>query len=93
MPPERYTPKPGLIATDLDTELILLDPESQEMFSLNPTGRVAWQCLGSQPLPAVVDRVVAAFQVDRATAEADVRALVRRLLEAGLIAPAGDPGD
>lgn len=91
MSAERYTPKPGLIETDLGSELILLDPETQEMFSLNPAGREAWRHLGAEALPAVVDRVVAAFEVERPTAEADVRALVRRLLEAGLVEPAADP--
>lgn len=92
MSEERYTPKPDLIETDLGSELILLDPETQEMFSLNPTGRVAWKHLGSHTLSGVVDRVVAAFEVERPTADADVRALVERLLEAGLVERAGPKG-
>jgi hypothetical protein len=88
MTEERYTPRPGLIETDLGSELILLDPETQEMFSLNATGRTAWRHLAAEPLSGVVDRVAAEFEVDPRTAADDIRALVARLLEAGLVARA-----
>ena len=38
-----YTLKPGVIETDLEDELVLLDPKTQGMFSLNATGRVVAQ--------------------------------------------------
>jgi hypothetical protein len=85
----RYARRAGVIETDLDAELILLDPATQEMFSLNDVGRLIWRSLEEEPVDAIVDRVVGAFDVDHEVAGADVRALLRQLLDAGLAQAAG----
>jgi hypothetical protein len=79
-----YTAAPGVIVTDLADELILLDSSSGEMFSLSGSGRVAWAALG-EGVAAAAAAVGAAFDVEPERAEADVEALVRELLQAGLI--------
>lgn len=79
-----YTAVPDVIETDLESELILLDPGTQEMFSLNETGRRVWRSLPAREA-ALVDAVVAAFDVARDTAAADVRRLLAELVEAGLV--------
>jgi hypothetical protein len=80
--------------TELDTELVLLDPAHGEMFSLNATGRVVWRALGTPPssvtLDALVAAVVAAFDIDPQTATTDVVTLLRRLQEAKLISERRD---
>lgn len=86
--PDRYARRAGVIETDLGAELILLDPATGEMFSLNDVGRLIWRALDDAPLEAIVARVVEAFEVSPEVAEADARALVRQLLEAGLIVAA-----
>lgn len=80
----RYARVAGIIETDLGTELILLDPATQEMFSLNAAGRTIWRLLDEEPVAVIVDRMVDAFDVSRETASADARALLRRLVEAKL---------
>ncbi|HEX7120063.1 MAG TPA: PqqD family protein [Longimicrobiales bacterium] len=85
-----YAPASGVVATDLGDELILLDPGSGEMFSLNATGRCIWQALDGG-VAAAAAAVVEAFDVAPERAEADVRALVDDLLGAGLLVVA-DPG-
>lgn len=84
-PTARLTVPPELIETDLTSELILLDPTTQEMFSLNDSGRVAWLALRTSDLAGAVDAVVQTFEVTHEQAETDVRVLVTRLLESGLL--------
>lgn len=54
------------------------------MFRLNDVGRMAWRTLGEAPLGAIVNQVVAAFDVSHDVAAADVRALLEQRLRAGL---------
>ena len=79
-----------VIETDLGNELVLLDPETQEMFSLNETGRCVWRTLPAEGEEPLVEALVAAYDVSRAAAEADVRRLLTELLDAGLIEVCGD---
>ncbi|HEX7051156.1 MAG TPA: PqqD family protein [Longimicrobiales bacterium] len=88
--PQRYARAPGVIETDLEHELVLLDPETQEMFSLNATGRCVWRALPAEGEAPLVAAVVAAYDVSPEAAEADVRRLLAELLEAGLIEARAD---
>lgn len=81
-----YTKNPSVIETDLEHELILLDPGSGEMFSLNDTGRRVWRALPSESVESLAGQLVAAMEVDRETAERDVRSLLDALLAARLVA-------
>lgn len=86
-----YVPDPELIETDLESELILLDPRTQEIFSLNATARVIWRALPAAGVEPIVARVVAHFEVAPAEAETDVRGLLEELVGAGLVRE--DAGD
>jgi hypothetical protein len=79
------------VETEIPGELVLLDPETQEMFSLNETGRAVWRLLPGRTLPEVAEGMCGRFEATRAAAEADVEALVARLLAAGLLLPADEP--
>ncbi|HEU4585696.1 MAG TPA: PqqD family protein [Gemmatimonadaceae bacterium] len=81
---DRYSRRTGIIETDLGAELILLDPTTEEMFSLNDVGRLVWRELDEAPIETIVDRVVGAFDVGYEVAASDVRALLDQLLRAGL---------
>lgn len=85
-PGRAYAPAPGIVATDLGDELILLDPARGEMFSLNATGRCIWGALGGG-LDAAVRALVDAFDITAEQAAADARALVEDLVAAGLLVP------
>jgi len=77
---------PDVIATDLANELILLDPATGEMFSLNTTGRAIWQALDGRTTVADVSAAIGrAFDVSPERVDADVRQLLASLLEAGLV--------
>jgi len=88
----RFARKPGVVETDLEAELVLLDPATREMFSLNAVGRAVWRALPGRPVDALAGDLAQAFDVTYETALDDVRRLLGELLEAGLIAPAGDAG-
>ena len=80
-----YQKNPRIIETDLPHELILLDPGTGEMFSLNDTGRRVWRALPADSAASLARGLEAALEVDLETAERDVRALLDRLRDAGLI--------
>ena len=88
-PATRYRRLDGVIETELDTELILLDPASQAMFSLNAVGARIWRLLDSANDAAIVAAVVTDFDVDDATASRDVAVLLGQLAEAGLLVVGG----
>ncbi|HXV86071.1 MAG TPA: PqqD family protein [Gemmatimonadales bacterium] len=88
----RFAAKPGVIATDLEQEMVLLDPETQEMFRLNRTGRDVWLHLSLADVAGLAGGLTQRFSVGREQAHQDVRVLLGELLEAGLILPVAERG-
>ena len=80
-----YQPKAGIIETDLNTEMVLLDPSNQRMFSLNEVGRLIWKGLPTQGLEATLTRITAEYGVSEEQARADALELVEELVKAGLL--------
>ena len=81
-----WTLKPGVIETDLGDELVLLDPKTQGMFSLNNTGRVVWQGLkNTETLETIALSLEKTFTVTLEQAGLDAQALMDELEKAGLI--------
>ena len=81
-----WTLKPGVIETDLGDELVLLDPKTQGMFSLNNTGRVVWQGLkNTETLETIALSLEKTFTVTLEQASLDAQALMDELEKAGLI--------
>jgi hypothetical protein len=70
---------------EVQGESVLLHLGSESYFSLNATGTLVWRCLrAGGTLGEAVAAVVASHQVDEATAQRDVEALVGALVAAGL---------
>jgi Coenzyme PQQ synthesis protein D (PqqD) len=88
----RFSRKPSVIETDLDAELVLLDPETREMYSLNPVGRAVWRALPELTVAAHAAALTQAFDVEYERALADVQRLLGDLLDADLIALVPDAG-
>jgi hypothetical protein len=71
---------------ELAGEVIVIDLEKSLFYSLNPVGSMIWQCCdGQTAVVQIVDRIVAEFEVDPATAEADCRAWLADLTQRGII--------
>ena len=76
------------MCTDLDPCMVLLDPRTQRVFDLNPTGTVVWESI-DEGIEAAIERVIATFAVDEEDARRDVALLVGQLVAAGLVVPCG----
>jgi hypothetical protein len=79
------SPNPEVIVTELDDELVLLNPRTQAMFTLNGTGKIIWQNLGQHNADEIAVKITEAFEIDLETAEKDVTALLETLQTAGLL--------
>jgi len=86
-PDTRFTPRADIIETDLDDELVLMEPESGKMFGLNVTGRFVWQALPGQTLEQVAGDLAEHFGISREEAFADSAELLATLCDAGLVRP------
>jgi len=69
---------------------VLLDPETREMYSLNPVGRIIWRELSERTVGALAQQVTGVFDAAHDRALEDVRRLLAELLEVGLILPSDD---
>ncbi|MDZ7705128.1 MAG: PqqD family protein [Trueperaceae bacterium] len=80
-----FTPHPELIETDLEDELVLMEPESGKMFGLNVTGRVVWHALPEQNLGQIARALSERFGISYDEALTDTRELLEALRQAGLV--------
>lgn len=80
-----YNPVPDVIATDLEHELVLLDPRNGEMFALNATGREVWFALPARTPDELANVLITRFDVTRTRALDDVYSLIAALQGAGLV--------
>jgi len=77
---------PEVLFQEVGGETVLLDLESEQYFGLDAVGTRVWTLLNEGATPAaVVDTLLAEYEVERATLEVDVAELLRKLAEAGLI--------
>lgn len=86
-----YRHNPSVVVTDLDDELVLLDPTSKQMFSLNAVGRVLWQELPRRGLDGALEQITEAFEVTSEQARTDAVALIENLTKSKLL-EVTDPG-
>lgn len=78
---------PGSIRwRQLVDELVLLDVNANQYFTLDEVGACVWERLrAGESFDQVVAAVVAGWEVDVVTARADLERLVDELVEAGLL--------
>lgn len=67
-------------------EAVLLDLDSQNYFGLDPVATLIWEALSERvPLDDIIDRIVAAFEIDAGTARRDLDDFLRQLRDDELI--------
>jgi len=81
---------PDVVWRDVDGEIVLLNVASGQYFGLDEVGSRVWLLLqqdgeAGTAMTTLLDRVVAEFDVDGPTAEADLTALIHQLLEQQLV--------
>ena len=79
------------VSTELDEEAVALHTGRNAFFTMNPVATRVWQ-LVEQPasLQSVFDALVSEFDVDQATCEAEVTALLDVLVEKELVVVVSD---
>ncbi len=83
----RYRQKEGISATEVDDDIFLVEPRTEEVFHLNPMAAGIWRALAE---PASREEIVfllrAAFpEGDDATFARDAAATLDRLLAEGFV--------
>lgn len=81
---QTYRCRADVIVTDLQNELVLLDPNNVEMYSLGPVGRAIWLSLPATPQTAA-GQVRLSFDISAEEALRDAQALLEDLQLAGLV--------
>ena len=79
--------RPGLAERIIDGEALIVNAEGGEILVLNEVGAFVWTLLdGSHAVSAIVDGVLAEFDVDPATARNDVEAFLESLQQRNALA-------
>lgn len=77
---------PEVMFQELGGEMVLLDLASESYFGLDEVGARIWALLNEQgELQTVFEAMLAEYDVEPRELEKDLRELVERLLEAGLV--------
>lgn len=81
----------GLLAEELDGELVVLDQRTGALHVLNAPAALVWRCCdGADELGELAAGLAEATGADRAVVERDVLDASRALLAAGLLELSGD---
>ena len=87
----RWRQGADVAARRLEDEVVLVNLQTNHIYSLNATGSRVWELLDVPRTRAeVVDALVAEFDVERATIERETDELLASLSDAQLIASDGD---
>lgn len=79
-----YRPKEDILVTDLQEELVLLNPETQDIFTLNSSGRLLWLALPAS-LEQLSNLLQTTYELDPTTAHQDAREVMDALVHAQLV--------
>ena len=78
--------KDRLVFSTLDHEVLAIDAEHGFLYSLNETGRLVWDAIAEpRTVGDLCTRVRAVYDVDDATCQSAVVALLAQLGDAGLV--------
>ena len=79
-------PSPEVLFRELSGESVLLDLKSQQYFGLNKVGTRIWQLVAEHgTLSAVIDALVAEYDVEPDRLRQDVLKLSQELIERGMV--------
>lgn len=83
----RYGQRPGVSATEIDGDVFLVEPASEEVFYLNAVASGLWRALGDAADLAELQELMRSAFPDRAAGEvdADVAAIIAELVARRLV--------
>lgn len=87
LPDDRVAAAPGILASQLDGEAVLLDPEGGTYYALSEVAARFWAFLegGSGALGDLHKRLLSEYEVEPGRLWGDLVELVERLWEEGLV--------
>jgi Coenzyme PQQ synthesis protein D (PqqD) len=86
LPTDRFRPRPHVVWTTHTDATVLLDAERGLYYTLNEVAGRAWELLAAgEPVMEILRCLDDEYEVGREELEADVTALLKRLLDAHLI--------
>lgn len=86
LPETPVTISQQVISRDIDDETVLVNLETERMFTLNSTGARFWQLLGEgQKLDQISRQMQLEYEVDATEIEKEIGDLLNSLKEEGLV--------
>ena len=83
---QRITIRADVLSRLVEGEAVLLDLKSGTYFGLNEVGSEVWEIIGTgASLGEIKDQLMDRFEVDRATLDRDLAALIAQLQDRGLV--------
>ena len=84
----------GVFCQELDRESVLLNLDTEQYYSLDPTGTRIWQLLvDTASVEATVKAMLAEYAIEEPALRRDVEELVRKLIAKGLLIELTRPAD
>lgn len=78
--------RPGLLIEEFDDELVVCDPDREEVILLNPMAAAIWElCDGSRTAGEIVEDILACLSADRGEVLADVQRLLGEMERRGFL--------
>jgi hypothetical protein len=82
----RYRVGPGIMVREIDGEIVALDSQAKLIHQLNGVASLIWRLVAEGRTPeAIVEAIVAEYDVGRDTAAKDVEETLERLRSVGLL--------
>lgn len=78
---------PELAWQVVDDEAVVVDLPRRKMLGLSPTAAFVWSRIGASSEDEIAVELAREFEVDPATARADVASFVAQLRDRGLVVP------
>jgi Coenzyme PQQ synthesis protein D (PqqD) len=86
--PETIFRRVELPGSRIDDEMVFFDQEAGKYYATGPVGADVWDLLSTpKSFAAICAKLQDLYEIDRATCEAEVRAFLVQMLEAGMVAP------
>ena len=87
MEKSKFKAKDNVISTEMDGETVLMDVDRGVYYSFNEVGSLIWTRLGkaTESFNELCQAILDEYEVDKATCESDLKVILEKMLETGVI--------
>ena len=83
---EKFIQNKAIVQSKIGEEVVMLDMDSGFYFGLNSVASVIWGLLANEiGFEALIDQLMAQFEVERSLCEADTKELLDQMMEKNII--------